>query len=246
MGFCALSLSRWFQALLKNKSDQIKKTYRCVTSTPPPVGPMVHHMLGVEWVSAILRCPSQTPPLAAGCVPSPSFPWCIFIVSENQHQVGEPPHSVVLDEPAEGSVYAELQVVKVSPRVMGVHGLMSVCMGHRLIAHGCAWCPLSNETEPKETHTKKLWLAPPPSPPKKHLLPAPPPAPPTNRRCSPLPPSPPIPQVQQVQLTGLAARDWGPTAFESEVRLITGRTHQVGHEGGAGAGGRAGAATGSD
>ena len=124
VNFPALSLSRWFQALLKNKSDQIKKTYRCVTSAPPPVGPMVHHMLGT---GIRLGCPSQTPPLSAGCVLSPSSSlWAMvyFIVSENQHQVGEPPHSVVLDEPAEGSVHAELHVVKVSLWVMGV------CVGH--------------------------------------------------------------------------------------------------------------------
>lgn len=32
----------WFSALLKNKPGALVKTYRCLTSTPPPLGPMVH------------------------------------------------------------------------------------------------------------------------------------------------------------------------------------------------------------
>jgi hypothetical protein len=34
-------------------------------------------------------------------------------------------------------------------------------------------------------------------------------------------------QVEQVQLTGKAAADWGPTAFETTLQLVTGRTHQI-------------------
>ncbi len=34
-------------------------------------------------------------------------------------------------------------------------------------------------------------------------------------------------QVHQVQLTGPAATRWGPMAYESHVRLVTGRTHQI-------------------
>jgi hypothetical protein len=34
-------------------------------------------------------------------------------------------------------------------------------------------------------------------------------------------------QVEQVQLTGKAAADWRPTAYETTLQLITGRTHQI-------------------
>lgn len=33
--------------------------------------------------------------------------------------------------------------------------------------------------------------------------------------------------MHQVALTGPAATRWGPSAYESTVRLITGRTHQI-------------------
>lgn len=32
----------WFSTLLKNKSDAVVKTYRCLSAAPPPCGPMVH------------------------------------------------------------------------------------------------------------------------------------------------------------------------------------------------------------
>lgn len=34
-------------------------------------------------------------------------------------------------------------------------------------------------------------------------------------------------QVDQVCLTGAAAEAWGPTAYESTLQLVTGRTHQI-------------------
>ena len=37
---------RWFQTLMRDKVDRIRKLYRCVTSAPPPLGPLVHHLLG--------------------------------------------------------------------------------------------------------------------------------------------------------------------------------------------------------
>lgn len=33
--------------------------------------------------------------------------------------------------------------------------------------------------------------------------------------------------VREIELTGRAAQQWGPRAYESEILLITGRTHQV-------------------
>lgn len=34
-------------------------------------------------------------------------------------------------------------------------------------------------------------------------------------------------QVQEVTLTGSAAAEWGPAAYESTLQLVTGRTHQI-------------------
>eukprot|EP00955_Chlamydomonas_euryale_P016969 181013-Chlamydomonas_euryale.AAC.1 len=34
-------------------------------------------------------------------------------------------------------------------------------------------------------------------------------------------------QVEPVALTGEAAKEWGPCAYETEILLVTGRTHQV-------------------
>lgn len=34
-------------------------------------------------------------------------------------------------------------------------------------------------------------------------------------------------QVEEVSLTGSAAAEWGPRAYESTLQLITGRTHQI-------------------
>lgn len=36
-----------------------------------------------------------------------------------------------------------------------------------------------------------------------------------------------VEQVQQVSLTGAAAAEWGPAAYESTLQLVTGRTHQI-------------------
>ena len=33
--------------------------------------------------------------------------------------------------------------------------------------------------------------------------------------------------VREIELTGRAAQQWGPRGYESEILLITGRTHQV-------------------
>ena len=43
---CHMMRRRWFQQLLKQKGDRVRKTYRCATSHAPPVGHLIHNMLG--------------------------------------------------------------------------------------------------------------------------------------------------------------------------------------------------------
>ncbi|GAX73037.1 hypothetical protein CEUSTIGMA_g489.t1 [Chlamydomonas eustigma] len=101
--------ARWFHAIMKNKGDHVRKTYRALTARPPLVAPLVNFML------------------------------------ENQREAGEISHSAVFDEPVPGSVRAEMHVLK----------------------------------------------------------------------------------VESVKLTSDTALMWGGSAYESEILLITGRTHQV-------------------
>jgi hypothetical protein len=42
----ACCVNRWFHAIMKDKGDHVRKTYRALTARPPPAGQLVHFMLG--------------------------------------------------------------------------------------------------------------------------------------------------------------------------------------------------------